>query len=71
MNPTGKNLCINKKGIISLIDFGIALLQNSPKSLLLKKKKKIKCLKKNQFYEIQKTQLEKILYRYENMYSHK
>ena len=32
MHPNGKNICINKKGIISLIDFDIASIDNNYKS---------------------------------------
>jgi len=32
MHKTGKNLCINNKGIISLIDFDIASINNNYKS---------------------------------------
>jgi hypothetical protein len=38
MHPSGKNICINNKGIISLIDFDIASIDNNYKS---KKKSKI------------------------------
>ena len=32
MHPNGKNICINNKGIISLIDFDIAAIDNNYKS---------------------------------------
>ena len=32
MHPSGKNICINNKGIISLIDFDIAAIDNNYKS---------------------------------------
>ena len=37
MNPgNGKNICINNKGIISLIDFDIAAIDNNYKSIKIK-----------------------------------
>ena len=32
MHPSGKNICINEKGVISLIDFDIASIDNNYKS---------------------------------------
>ena len=36
MHPNGKNICINEKGIISVIDFDIATIDNNYKSVLIK-----------------------------------
>ena len=36
MVPSGKNICINNKGIISLIDFDIASIDNNYKSEKIK-----------------------------------
>ena len=33
MHPCGKNICLNKKGILSLIDFDIASIDNKYKSI--------------------------------------
>jgi hypothetical protein len=38
MTDCGKNLCINNNGIISLIDFDLAVIDNDYKSLQLKKR---------------------------------
>lgn len=36
MHSNGKNICINKKGIISLIDFDIAAIDNNYQSIKIK-----------------------------------
>ena len=40
MTPCGKNLVVNKKGIISLIDFNLVQINNFPSTLILNKKGK-------------------------------
>lgn len=41
MNSSGKNICVNNNGIISIIDFDIASIDNNYKSekILVKAKK--------------------------------
>ena len=36
MHPNGKNLCINERGIISVIDFDAAVINNNYKSKKIK-----------------------------------
>jgi len=38
MHPSGKNMCINKNGIVSLIDFDIAIIDNNPLSKQISKR---------------------------------
>ena len=58
MHRSGKNICINKNGVISLIDFDIAVINNNYKS---NKIKKLAEKDNNNYYIKLKTRLIKII----------